>query len=71
MTCTVPDILWANSSENLQLRAVVGPGFLGIGRHVAVTAYCQRHSKYIDDPFTGCEACNGEKLGRVDWSIDE
>ncbi|GAB4469618.1 MAG: hypothetical protein Kow00124_04960 [Anaerolineae bacterium] len=62
-TCPVPDILWANASEDLMLRASVKKGVLGIGRRVVVQAHCRRHDIPIADPFVGCEACASERPG--------
>lgn len=60
--CTVPDILWANASDSLQLRAAIKPGLLGlIGRRVEVEARCSRHQRSIANPYTGCDACNAER----------
>jgi hypothetical protein len=59
--CPVPDILWANASEHLQLEATIRPGFLGIGRHVEVTARCSKHNVEIPDPYVGCEQCAAER----------
>lgn len=61
--CPVPEILWANASEFLELRADVKPGFLGLGRHIEVTASCRKHHILIEDPYTGCPECAAEKPG--------
>lgn len=58
--CSAPNILWANASENLELRAVVENGFLGIGRHVAVRARCRKHEVEVPDPYSGCSRCAAE-----------
>jgi hypothetical protein len=39
----------------------VKPGFLGIGRTLVVSAFCEKHKAAIDDPYVGCEACNAER----------
>jgi len=61
--CTVPEILWANASENLLLRAEVRPGLLGLGRHIKIEAACSKHDIPIEDPFVGCSQCNAERPG--------
>jgi hypothetical protein len=55
--------LWANASENLELRADIRKGFLGIGRHVEVTASCRKHNIPIPDPIIGCPKCAEERPG--------
>lgn len=64
--CPVPEILWANASENLALEATVKSGVLGFGRHVAVTAYCTRHHLPIPDPYVGCAECARDKPSLTD-----
>jgi len=59
--CPVPDILLANASESMRLRLTIKPGMLGFGRHNEVTAYCEKHTRAIDDPFVGCPQCNAER----------
>ena len=59
--CLVPDILWANASEHLELRALVKVGLLGIGRRVQVVARCRKHENEIEDPFVGCVECAAER----------
>jgi len=61
--CPVPEILWANASEYLELRAVVRTGFLGFDRHVEVMASCSKHHTIIQDPYTGCQECAKERPG--------
>ncbi len=61
--CPIPDILRANASENMRLRLTIKSGFLGIGRHNEVEAYCERHNQAIEDPFVGCPQCNAERPG--------
>ncbi len=58
--CIVPDILWANASPDLQLKALIRPGLLGLGRRVEVTASCRKHQSEIADPYVGCEQCAAE-----------
>jgi hypothetical protein len=59
--CPVPDILRANASPNMRLKLTIRPGLFGIGRHNEVTAYCEKHSRVIDDPYVGCTLCNSER----------
>ena len=63
--CPVPDILWANSSEHLHLRADIKPGFMGFGRHVEVTAHCSKHDIVVDDPHVGCHLCVAERSAEL------
>jgi hypothetical protein len=64
--CPVPDILWANASPDLVLKASVNKGFLGFGRHIHVTAICKKHDIVIDDPFVGCRQCAKERPNLAD-----
>lgn len=65
--CPVPDILWANASEHLELHAEVALGILGFGRHVDVAASCRKHQHDIKDPFVGCEHCAAERPNISDF----
>lgn len=56
-TCPVPDILKANGSPNLVLRARVGKSMLGLVQKVQVTAYCREHHVDIPNPKVGCSQC--------------
>jgi hypothetical protein len=64
--CPVPDILWANASEDLRLHASVKIGLLGIGRRVQVEASCRKHDCQIEDPYVGCAQCAAERPGFAD-----
>lgn len=64
--CPVPDILWANASENLRLKAHIQAGFLGIGRRVEIGAWCSKHDSAIDDPYVGCQHCIAERPNLAD-----
>jgi hypothetical protein len=61
--CPVPDILRANASPSLRLRLTIKPGFLGLGRHNEVDAFCEKHLRPIEDPIVGCTLCNAQKPG--------
>jgi hypothetical protein len=61
--CSVPEILNANASPNLELKLTVKPVMLGLGRRVEVTATCLKHRTTIEDPFVGCPQCNAERPG--------
>lgn len=62
--CPIPDILRANASEYLELKAQVNTGFLGIfGVRVEVEAYCRKHNTPIKDPYVGCRRCEAETPG--------
>lgn len=65
-TCPVPDILRANSSPDLVLEGTVRKGFLGLNRHVEVTAFCSRHLIDVPRPEVGCPKCAAEKPGLRD-----
>jgi hypothetical protein len=64
--CPVPDILWANASDTLELEARINVGFLGLGRKVDVRAWCSKHDIEIVDPYVGCEQCASERPGLAD-----
>ncbi len=61
--CTVPMILNANSSPNMELKLTVTPVALGLGRKLVVTAHCVKHDIKIEDPMVGCQQCNAERPG--------
>ena len=61
--CAVPEILRANSSPDLVLRATIKKGILGMNRHVTVTAFCSRHLIDVPKPHVGCPECAKEKPG--------
>src|SRR5215813_14880207 len=65
--CPVPEILRANASPYMRLKLTIKPGFLGIGRHNEVEAFCERHNIPIQDPFVGCPKCNAERPGFEDF----
>jgi hypothetical protein len=58
--CPVPDILQANGSANLVLRARVSRSMLGILQKVEVTATCREHHVEIANPKKGCDRCRAE-----------
>jgi len=57
-TCPVPDIVLANSCSNMILSGEIKPGFLGINKHVKVTAYCTKTHQEVCDPYVGCGECH-------------
>lgn len=61
--CSVPEILNANSSPNLDLKLTVKPRLLGLGRTLEIEAYCQKHHIPIENAYTGCPECNAERPG--------
>ncbi len=61
--CPVPGILRANGSPDMVLTLTVKKGFLGFGRQLEVSAYCQRHKTDIEEPPVGCSRCNAERPG--------
>ncbi len=61
--CSVPDILNANSSPNLELKLTIKPRLLGLGRKLELEAWCVKHRLPIEDPYVGCPQCNAERPG--------
>ncbi|MDX1664465.1 MAG: hypothetical protein R3272_11765 [Candidatus Promineifilaceae bacterium] len=68
--CPVPDILKANSSPDLVLSGEIKKGFLGLGRHVEVEAFCSRHLIDVAEPRVGCRQCALERPG-IEQLFDE
>jgi hypothetical protein len=68
--CPVPEILWANASDNLELSAHINGGLLGLGRKVEVRAWCRKHDIEIIDPYVGCDRCAGERPSIADLIED-
>ncbi len=64
--CPVPEILWANASEDLSLEAEVKLGLLGLGRRVEVTSTCVKHNVQVSDPYIGCEQCAADRPDLAD-----
>ncbi|MBN8638844.1 MAG: hypothetical protein J0M07_26250 [Anaerolineae bacterium] len=62
-TCPVPDILYANSSPNLELQLSIRPRLLGLGRKLHLEASCVKHRIPVADPYVGCPQCNAERPG--------
>jgi hypothetical protein len=56
--CPVPDILIANNCPNMVLAGEIKKGILGLGRKVAVTAYCKKTHRDIENPYVGCGECH-------------
>ena len=56
--CPVPEIQRANACENMTLTAVVKKGFLGMNRHVEISAYCSKSHDFVKDPYLGCGLCH-------------
>lgn len=61
--CSVPAILYANASPDLELRLTIKPRLLGLGRTIEVEAWCARHRFPLEDPYLGCPECNTDKPG--------
>jgi hypothetical protein len=61
--CTVPEILLANASHEMELKLAIKPRLLGLGRQYEISATCLRHSISIDDPYVGCAKCNASRPG--------
>ena len=58
-TCPVPEILRANSCENMQLNAQVTRSiFDAFQRRVKITAFCEKTGKNVAKPEIGCGQCH-------------
>jgi hypothetical protein len=57
-SCPVPDILRANSCENMELNARVKRSLFGLVRKVEVTAYCNKSQQAVREPQVGCGQCH-------------
>jgi hypothetical protein len=57
-TCPVPGILQANACSHMVLDGKVRRGFLGFGRGVAVSAYCNKTHQIVKEPQIGCGQCH-------------
>lgn len=64
--CPVPNILRANSSPDMILTLTIKRGFLGLGRRLQVTAFCQKHRLAIAEPPVGCSQCSMDRPGFSD-----
>jgi hypothetical protein len=40
------------------LTGEIKKGILGLGRKVAVTAYCKKTHRDVDNPYIGCGECH-------------
>ena len=61
--CTVPEILQANASRDMQLTLTIKSHLMGLTRTVNVEAFCTKHRIPIDDPHVGCTQCIAENPG--------
>lgn len=52
--CPVPDIVRANSSQDMKLTLTIRTALLGFVRQVRVEAWCTRHDVPIENPYVGC-----------------
>ena len=52
--CTVPEIVLANASPNMELTLTIRSAMLGFVRQMKVEAFCTKHNIPIKDPYTGC-----------------
>jgi len=57
-SCPIPDIVQANSCPTMVLSGEIKQGFLGINKHVKVTAYCTKTHREVQNPFVGCGECH-------------
>lgn len=56
--CPVPAIVRANACEHLVLEGRVRSGFLGLGKHVEVSAMCTWTLGEVEEPKVGCGQCH-------------
>ena len=56
--CPVPGILRANACSSMVLSAIVKRGFLGVGRKINVSAYCNKTFQIVKEPEIGCGQCH-------------
>lgn len=56
--CTVPRIVRSNACPHMMLAARVRRGFLGLARHVQVSARCLRSLQDVAEPEIGCGQCH-------------
>ncbi|MCP4138960.1 MAG: hypothetical protein GY755_01495 [Chloroflexi bacterium] len=58
-TCPVPDILRANSCENMHLNAEVNRSiFTLFQKRVEVSTFCEKKKRVVDNPKIGCGECH-------------
>lgn len=57
-TCPVPSITRANACPTLVLSASIKKGFLGMGNHVEVKAFCSRSQTEVKALAIGCGLCH-------------
>lgn len=57
-SCSIPDILRANSADTLKLDAKVVNKFLGLKQVVEVTGWCSECFNEVPDPMLGCRNCD-------------
>ena len=57
-SCPVPRISMANACPHLVLEARVTSGFLGMGKHVDVSAMCTQTLGDVREPQIGCGQCH-------------
>jgi len=57
-SCSVPDIVRANSCPNMILSGKINKGFLGLAPKVQISAYCTKIHGEVEDPFVGCSECH-------------
>jgi hypothetical protein len=60
--CPAPRIQLANACEHLTLTARIDNGFLGLNRHVVISAFCSKSVQNVKEPAIGCGQCHGAKL---------
>lgn len=57
-SCPVPRIVMANACPHMLLEGRVKSGFLGLGKHVEVTATCTQSLETVEEPHIGCGRCH-------------
>ena len=57
-SCPVPAIILANACQSMVLKGNVSSGFLGFGRSMKITAFCEKSKSQVNEPHIGCGLCH-------------
>jgi hypothetical protein len=57
-SCPVPGIILANACQSMVLKGYMSTGFLGIGKSMKITAYCEKSKSQVNEPQIGCGLCH-------------
>jgi hypothetical protein len=58
VTCPVPNIIFANACNHMELNAEIQRPFPFIKRQVKVEAFCKKTQRVVDEPKIGCGQCH-------------